>query len=227
MCNNTLGRLDAINEDYFGITALRQQQFVGNNVLVGSTGGNATGAIFEQVYLTRFATGNCAAVVQSVWRDVQDNAVAYDVVEAPIGAVTFASVRATGTISGPVTAGDGFLLNANAANLGPVIAQYRYSTQSQRREDLQAIDNKKDRYVMLGSTQTDWDGVGDPLDFYMVQTDPNGKTQCVRDWIVDWSPVQQPQERFEQQLKQLPSSQVVTEVKPVTDWGYCCAWDPN
>lgn len=228
VCNNTLGRVDAVNEDYFGITALRQPQFNGNNVLVGSVGNNnATGAILQQVYMTRFATGNCAAVVQAVWRDVQDNAVAYDAVEAPITATAVSGVRATGTISGAITAGDGFLLNANPANLGPIVAQFRYSTQSARHENLQAIDNKKDRYVMLGATLTDWDGVGDPSDFYMVQTDPNGKTQCVREWIVDWSPVQQPQERFEQQLKQLPSSPVQTEVKPVTDWGYCCAWAPN
>lgn len=227
VCNNTLGRVDPINEDYFGITPLRQPQFNGNNVLVGSVGGNATGAVAEQVYMTRFATGNCAAVVQAVWRDVQDNAVAYDVVEAPNIATAPTGVRATGTISGAVTPGDGFLLNANPANLGPIVAQFRYSTQSPRREDLQAIDNKKDRYVMLGSTQTDWDGVGDPLDFYMVQTDPNGKTQCVREWLVDWSPVEQPQERFEQQLKQLPSSQVTTPSTPIFDWGYCCAWAPN
>ncbi|MDC8016007.1 hypothetical protein [Tahibacter soli] len=228
VCNNTLGRVDPVNEDFYGITALRQPQFNGNNVLVGSTSVNATGAIGEQVYMARFATGNCLAQRQSVWRDPQDNSVAYDVVEEILTTLPVViGVRATGTISGAVTAGDGFLLDADPGALGPINAQFRYSTQSARHENLQAIDNKKDRFVMLGATQTDWDGVGDPLDFYMVQTDPNGKTQCVRDWQVDWSPVEQPQERFDQTIKEMPASSVDVLVTPTKDEGYCCQLDPN
>ena len=228
VCNNTVGRVDPVNEDFFGITTLRQPQFTGNNVLVGSTSGG-TAAIVEQVFLTRYATGNCQLVVQSVWKDPQDSSVALDVVESLVqatGALT--TIRATGSIRGNITAGDGFLLTANPANLGPALAQFRYSTQSPRHENLQAIDNKKDRFVMLGSTQTDWDGVGDPQDFYMVQTDPNGKTQCARDWVFDWGPTQQPEERFEQTLKEMqPNPQVDVVSIPAFDFGYCCALNPN
>lgn len=228
LCNNTLGRLDPVNNDFYGITALRQPQFAGNTVLVGSMGAAATGtALIDQVYMGRFATGTCQPLAEALWRDVQDGAVAYDVVEEAINSTTITGVRATGTIQNPITAGDGFLLDADPATLGPIFAQFRYSTQSGRHENLQAIDNKKDRFVMLGATLTDWDGVGDPSDFYMVQTDPNGKTQCVRDWIVDWTRAAEPQERFDQTIKEMAYSQVDVVVTPTKDEGYCCRLDPN
>ena len=73
------------------------------------------------------------------------------------------------------------------------------------RETLLAIDNKDNRFVMSGSTFTDWDGVGDPQDFYLVQTDPNKKTQCVRDWDYSWSPAQFPRVEFTPPIKSMPS----------------------
>ncbi|HJU40451.1 MAG TPA: hypothetical protein VJ724_12810 [Tahibacter sp.] len=229
VCNNTLGRQDPINNDFYGIVELAQPAFAGDDVLVGSMGGNATGAVMlDQVYMGRFGATTCVPQVEALWRDIQDGAVAYDVAEDLIDPATrVTGIRATGTIQNPFTAGDGFLLSANPITLGPFIAQFRYSTQSARHENLQALDNKKDRYVMLGSTLTDWDGVGDPSDFYMVQTDPNGKTQCVREWIVEWTRAAEPQERFEPSIREMRWTSTQTSLKQVKDEGYCCRLDPN
>ena len=126
------------------------------------------------------------------------------------------TIVATGTIAGATVAGDGFALTAVDANLGPFGGQYRYSTQSDKRETLLAIDNKRDRFVMAGSTFTDWDAVNDAQDFYLVQTDPNKKDQCVREWDFSWSPTQLPYERFTPPIKVLPYSRArqVTSLLP-------------
>lgn len=229
LCNAMLGAADTASEDYYGITALSLGNFAAESVLVGATQPASTTLGPASVYLTRFSAGACVPLVQSVWRDPQDGAIAYDVVESPPTTALFPpSIVATGTISGSVTQGDGFALTAADANLSPVGGQFRYSTQSPRRENLFAIDNKGTRFVMAGSTFTDWDGSGDNQDFYLVQTDPNKKTQCVRDWAHDWSPAQLPYERFTPPVKVLTG--IIAVEAPFVDTrdeGYCCALDPS
>jgi hypothetical protein len=229
VCNAMLGNNDSVNEDYHGITALTLGNFGSESVLVGATQPALAPAGAQSVYLTRFSAGACVPLVQSVWRDVQDGAIAYDVVESPPNTALFPpSIVAAGTIAGTVTQGDGFALTANDANLGPIGGQFRYSTQSPRRENLFAIDNKGSRFVLAGSTFTDWDGTGDNQDFYLVQTDPNKKTQCVRDWAFDWSPVQLPYERFTPPVKTLQGiSPVEAPFVDTRDEGYCCQLDPS
>jgi hypothetical protein len=62
----------------------------------------------------------------------------------------------------------------------------------------------------------------------MVQTDPNGKTQCVRDWIVDWGPTQLPTTPIEQTIKDIqPNPAVDVQTIPAFDFGYCCQLSPN
>lgn len=227
VCNALLGSSDSTNEDYYGITRLTPSAFAGESVLVGAT--QAATAANPSVYLTRFSAGTCVPLAQSVWRDLSAGATAFDVVESPpvTGAIA-ATVVATGTIAGTLVAGDGFALTANDANLGPAGGQYRYSTQSTDRETLLAIDNKRDRFVMSGSTFTDWDGSADPQDFYLVQTDPNKKDQCVREWDHTWSPTQLPYERFTPPIKVLQAIAVVeTEAIEAREWDYCCRLDPN
>lgn len=226
-CNAVLGAADSTNEDYFGITRLTAGGYAAETVLVGAT--QPATAANPSVYLTRFNAGACVPQAQSVWRDATEGATSFDVVETLVGATgTVPTIVATGTIAGAVTQGDGFALTADDANLGPVGGQYRYSTQSDRRETLMAIDNKRDRFVMAGSTFSDWDGSGDAQDFYLVQTDPNKKDQCVRDWSFSWSRVELPYERFTPPVKPLQlTSAVGTEVIETREEGYCCRLDPN
>lgn len=225
-CNAILGATDSTNEDYYGITRLAANPYTGQTIVVGAT--QAATAANPSVYLTRFNVGACVPQAQAIWRDVNDGATAFDVVESLNVTGVVPTVVATGTIAGAFTQGDGFALTANDANLGPVGGQYRYSTQSSRRETLMAIDNKRDRFVMAGSTFTDWDGSGDGQDFYLVQTDPNKKDQCVREWDHTWSGAQLPYERFTPPVKEIPQLiEVDTEEKETREEGYCCRLDPN
>ncbi|HSX62858.1 MAG TPA: hypothetical protein VLF18_21960 [Tahibacter sp.] len=226
VCNAVLGNVDSTNEDYYGITRLTAANFNNESVLVGAT--QAATAAGPSVYLTRFNAGGCVPLVQSVWRDLTAGATAFDVVESIVTTASAPTVVATGTIAGATVAGDGFALTAVDANLGPFGGQYRYSTQSDKRETLLAIDNKRDRFVMAGSTFTDWDAVNDTQDFYLVQTDPNKKDQCVREWDFSWSPTQLPYQVFTPPIKVLQAMAVVeTEAIEARDEGYCCQLDPN
>jgi hypothetical protein len=228
VCNAELGKLDSINEDYFGITALTQGNYFAESALVGATEAPTSAA--PSVYLTRFAAFGCVPQAQAFWGDRQgEGATAFDVVESPATSIGFGpSIVATGTIAGAVTAGDGFALTADDAILSPVGGQFRYSTQSGRRETLFAIDNKRDRFVMSGSTFTDWDGSGDAQDFYLVQTDPNKKTQCVREWDYKWERAELPYERFTPPVKVIPQiAEVDVRYYDAKDEGYCCQLDPN
>lgn len=226
LCNAVMGGTDASSDDYYGITALAANNFAGESVTVGASRANSA---TPMVYLTRFGLGGCNPLAQSNWRDLAAGATAFDVVESPPIATGFIpSVVATGTIAGGAIAGDGFALTAQDANLGPLGGQFRYSTQSTLRETLMAIDNKDNRFVMSGSTFTDWDGVGDPQDFYLVQTDPNKKTQCVREWDYSWSAAQFPRVEFTPPVKSMPSLfDAQTPEKDAFDWRYCCQWDPS
>jgi hypothetical protein len=226
-CNAVLGAVDSTNEDYYGITRVTAGNFNGESVLVGAT--QAATAANPSVYMTRFNAGGCVPIAQAVWRDLFDGATAFDVVESPQITGAFSpTVVATGTIAGANTAGDGFVLTASDVNLGPVGGQYRYSTQSTKRETLMAIDNKRDRFVMAGSTFTDWDASNDAQDFYLVQTDPNKKDQCVREWDFSWSPTQLPYQAFTPPIKVLQvMAAVETQEIQASDEGYCCQLDPN
>ncbi|UXI67247.1 hypothetical protein [Tahibacter amnicola] len=226
LCNSVMGNFDTNNEDYFGITALRVGNFANESVLVGSsapnTGGNAT-----NIYLTRFQSGGCAPIVQSIWRDPQDGSSAADVVESLVTTGLPGSILATGTIRGTVTAGDGFLLSAAPANLGPNAQPFRFSTQSAKAENLSAIDLKGNRYVLAGTTFTDWQAVSDPQDFYLVQTDPNRRTQCAVPWQFAWWPISLPREQFTPPVKVVQAASYVgTPIIQTTGEGYCCQLNP-
>ncbi|MEO8670416.1 MAG: hypothetical protein ABI411_03810 [Tahibacter sp.] len=228
LCDAVMGNADGVNEDFFGLTGLSVGNFANETVLVGASV-PPTAASAQQVYMVRFRAGSCAPMVQAMWRDPQDGATAFDAVEtSTINAGVPGSVIAAGTIRGTVTAGDGFSLSANPATLGPNATSMRYSTQSAKQENLVAIDNKRDRFVMSGSTFTDWDGSGDGQDFYLVQTDPNRKTNCVAPWDFSWTPVDLRDERFTPPVRVIQTSTTVdVEAIDAKDEGYCCKLDPN
>jgi hypothetical protein len=167
-------------------------------------------------------------MVQSTWNEPVDTAVAYDVVEIPAGIIGAGSIIAAGTLRSTVTPGDAFSLSAVPANLGPNAQPTRYSTQSSRAETIFSIDLKRDRFVMAGSTFTDWDGTGDGQDFYLIQTTSNRDTQCSVPWNFSWSPINLPRQQFTPLVAAIQPNQLVnTLVITATDEGYCCALDPN
>jgi hypothetical protein len=226
VCNSSMGIVDSTNEDFYGVVNLTFGNFPQETVLVGASTPPVTGSL--PLYMVRFRALGCVPMVQAMWRDPVDVATAYDVVEIPAGLVNAGSVIAAGTLRSAVTAGDGFSLTATPATLGPNGAAFRYSTQSTRAETIFSLDIKRDRFVMAGSTFSDWDGVADGQDFYLVQTDPNRKTQCTVPWNFSWSPVNLPRQQFTPLVATIQASQLVnTLVLNATDEGYCCVLDPN
>lgn len=225
VCNASMGFADSTNEDFHGLTNLTFGNFPQETVLVGSSSPLVTGA---PLYMVRFRALGCIPMVQSMWRDPVDVATAYDVVEIPAGVPGAGSVIAAGTLRSTLTAGDAFSLSATPVSLGPNAPAMRYSTQSARAETIFSIDLKSGRFVMAGSTFSDWDGVADGQDFYLVQTDPNRKTQCTVPWNFSWSPVNLPRQQFTPLVAAIQPSQLVNVlVLNATDEGYCCVWDPN
>ncbi len=226
VCNASMGIADSTSEDFYGIVNLSYGNFPQETVLVGASSPPLTGSL--PLYMVRFRALGCIPMVQSMWRDPVDTAVAYDVAEIPAGLVGAGSVIAAGTLRSTVTQGDAFSLSATPANLGPNAPATRYSTQSARAETIFSLDLKRDRFVMAGSTYSDWDGVGDGQDFYLVQTTPNRDTQCSVPWNFSWSPVNLPRQQFTPPMAALQQNQAVNVlVLNASDEGNCCALDPN
>jgi hypothetical protein len=226
VCNASMGLVDSTNEDFHGIVNLTFGNFPQETVLVGASTPPLTGSL--PLYMVRFRALGCIPMVQAMWRDPVDNAVAYDVVEIPAGIVGAGSVIAAGTLSSTATPGDAFSLSATPASLGPNAPATRYSTQSPRVETIFSLDLKRDRFVMAGSTFSDWDGIGDGQDFYLVQTTPNRDTQCSVPWNFSWSPVNLPRQQFTPPMAALQQNQAVNVlVLNASDEGYCCTLDPN
>ncbi len=227
VCDAMLGNTDSTNEDYLGAALITSAPNTGETVLAGASQ-FATAPTPQGAYLTRFRAGTCVPLAQAYWRDPSDGATAYDVAESTGISGTPTSFVANGTIRGTSTAGDGFVVLANPTNLAPMLAPSRFSTISARVENLVALDRKGDRLVMSGSTQTDWDGSGDPQDFYFVQTDPALDTQCSVNWSMQYVPTQLPYQRF------IPVRATITNASPTEtlmidakDHGYCCTIDPH
>ncbi len=197
ICNAFLGTADRQNEDFHGIATQRNaQQFAGGTVLVGVSN-DPTGNTTDLVYLTRFRPFGCDPVAQALYLDLQGNgATGFDLIETgPNPAGLPGALAVTGSLYGTVP-GDGFVLLADPNNLSPVWQPIRFGTQGPRIERLVAIDQKGDQFVMAGSTSSDWNGTGNPLDFYMVQTSAGMRTHCAVPWQSQWRPAALPRDRF-------------------------------
>lgn len=228
ICSAAMGLLDDINEDFHGITTLSSNSSSGpGTVLVGASSSAPSGAM--PLYMARFHAFGCQPMLQSLWNDPVDDATAFDVSEGPIGFGP-ASIIVVGTLSGTNTPGDGFSLSASLFSLAPIAQALRYSTHSNRAENIVSIDLNHngfwpEGFVLAGSTRTDWDGTGDGQDFYLVHTDQNRNTPCSVPWNVDWMTVYLPHQQFIPLVAAIPLGSFV----PVTaiyasDAGYCCGF---
>lgn len=228
VCNLYLGRPDRRNEDFNGIALQRVAPFSGQTVLVGATT-SAANPDDADVYLARFRAGTCSPLAEAFWFDPLDGAVGHDLVESPRNVWgTSGAIVAAGTLRGPFTSGDGFALVADPSTLGPVGTPIRYGDQGRGAEGLRAIALHRDRYVLAGSTASDWNGTGDPQDVYLVQTTQGLRTQCALPWRSTWERVALPQERFVPRVSRLPEGRAVrTSLDRAYGDGYCCPLNPG
>lgn len=224
ICNTFLGSQDRQNEDFHGITTQRRaQQFTGGTVLIGVSN-DPTGISSDLVYLTRFRPFTCDPVAQAIYVDLQGGgATGFDLIETgPNPAGVPGALAATGSLYG-VSPGDGFVLLADPNNLAPLWTPIRFGTQGPGTERLVAIDQKGDQFVMAGSTNSDWNGTGNPLDFYMVQTTSGMRTHCSPPWDARWRPVALPRDRFQPRVARIANSgPIPVQVVNASGEGYAC-----
>jgi len=225
VCNATLALNTEEIRDFYGLTPLRNSSaYYGDSVLVGDTAVIGSPA---QVYLARFVSRTCDPKEQSVWIDRQNaEAIAFDAVEVAARDGTAGSVVAAGSLAGSWTRHQGILLAARIPDLlqSAPLPPRRFGGSTDDPDSLlRSIDLKADRFVAAGSTYTDWDGVGDREDFYLVQTDPNMGTACAKPWEPAVQRTDVPFKRFDPKLQKLPRAASVQTLPIETgDMGYCC-----
>ncbi|QWP75884.1 hypothetical protein J5226_20095 [Lysobacter sp. K5869] len=223
VCSATLNNSDQSQALFHGVTALRGRQYPGQSVLVGLNSKVDGGDV--RAYLTRFAAGSCNVLAQSLWADPNGQPFrAYDVVEAAnidggAGGLIVAGTRGTPEL--------GAVFAANPGALDPYLPMM-VNYFGGGREMLVSIDRKSnDRVVAAGSTFTDREGVGDPQDMYLVQTDPALATLCKKAWTPKVSIVQfKPQGLESQPMKIEPYHFVDVPNEAVRGEGLACEVDP-
>ncbi|MBX3727435.1 MAG: hypothetical protein KF823_16155 [Xanthomonadales bacterium] len=228
ICNAFMGLPGPENEEFRGITRQDSPAHLGGSVLVGSRS-DPLAIDSERVYMVRFERGFCLPLRQASWRDANFAAGGHDLIETTANPAALpGAIAATGSIRGSTPNGNGFVLLAHPAGLFPVFGSIQFGNTGPRAETLVALDQKQDRFVLAGSTRSDWAGAGDPLDFYMVQTTTGMRTTCAVPWQPLWQPEQLPYERFEPAVKRIPfDAPVQVQVLPAHDMGYCCPLDPG
>ncbi|MFD0324839.1 hypothetical protein [Lysobacter gummosus] len=222
VCSTALNNSDQSQAYFHGVTALRSRQFTGQSVLVGlNSRVDGTGV---QAYLTRFAAGSCAVITQTLWADPSGQAFrAYDVLETNDVGGSGPQLALAGTLGQPQY---GAVFAASIGNLDDTpLNVNRFGI---GKEMLVAIDLKSsDRVVAAGSTFSDYVGVGDPQDMYLVQTDPTLGTLCDKPWDPKVQRVEfKPQDVQAQFARIDPFERVDTPYVPVHGADIVCEVDP-
>jgi len=103
------------------------------------------------------------------------------------------SLALTGRVGRPGTAAaDAFLLVADPSSLKPIMPGYLYGDHADRQDWGVSVSDHPRGFVIAGFSRSDFEGVGDPLDLYLIGTDENGKTGCVEEWDPPHDSVQFP-----------------------------------
>jgi len=96
----------------------------------------------------------------------------------------------------PGTAGsDAFLLVTDPSSLKPLQPGFLYGDHAGRQDWGVSVSDHRRGFVIAGFSRSDFEGVGDPLDLYLIGTDENGKTGCADSWDPPHDTVQVPAAR--------------------------------
>jgi hypothetical protein len=89
------------------------------------------------------------------------------------------SLALTGRVGRPGTVGtDAFLLVTEPSSLKPLAPGFVYGDHRDLQDWGVSVADYPRGFVISGFSRSDFQGVGDPLDLYLVGTDDNGKTGC-------------------------------------------------
>jgi len=167
------------------LTELRTGALAGGLVMAGSAFEAATS---NDIYLVRTSANPCAVQFQSRVGDLSaaplGNEIGLDVLQVPFALplAPAGSLAVTGSVASTFQS-DAFLMIADVFGLKPIPGPgHIYGRHSSGREVGQSIALAPNGFFIAGSTNTDFQGVGDFGDFYLVKPEVNGRTNCALGW---------------------------------------------
>lgn len=175
----------AESQVFESVVELRHSALAGGLVMTGSTRTAATGS---DVLLTRTGPDPAAFVTserigEPVGGTFGEEA-ALDLHEVS-NVLTIASpgqLALTGRVA-RTTDADAFLLIADESSLKPAAPGRLFGDHGARPEWGVSVADHPRGFVIAGFSDSDFEGVGDPRDLYLVGADDKGKTNCVAEWI--------------------------------------------
>jgi hypothetical protein len=174
-------------QDFQSVVELTAATGAKHLAMVGST---FSSPMADDLYLVLTDPNPC---VPKIERQVGDAAtapfgeeIAFDVKEltTPTGIAPVGSLVLTGSAGKLGGASDAFLLAVDPVSLAPVAGSGRlYGSHGVGREVGHSLAVAPNGFIIAGSTTTDFQGIGDPGDLYLVGPDANGKTLCELAWF--------------------------------------------
>jgi hypothetical protein len=175
----------------------------------------------NDVYLVRTKDNPCHVEQQSLVGDVSaaaiGNETGLDIREVPFALplAPAGSLAVTGSAANTFQS-DAFLMIADVWGLKPIPGPgHIYGRHASGREIGQSLALAPNGFFIAGSTNTDYQGVGDPSDFYLVKPDVNGRTNCA----LGWDPPYVPSTKLPVPISPSPSAFLQT-VSPLVTTGF-------
>lgn len=185
-CAAARGATGATNR-FEAVIELQVAPYAGTLVMAGTTNTTAWGT---DIYLVRTPANPCATIVQRHAGDPaggplgEEFALGLREVTSPLPIAPVGSLALTGRAGKPgSTTFDAFLHTAHPGSLGLLPGTGRlYGDHGPRFDAGTAILPFGNGFVIAGFSDSDFQGVGDPRDVYLVGTDGGGKTGCEQPW---------------------------------------------
>jgi hypothetical protein len=186
---------DANTQRFEAVAELRLTTSVLGHLVFG--GVNNSAATSNDIYLVRTLANPCVPQQQQRIGDPTTGALGdewlFGLTEvsaampspniAPLGSLALTGFA--GDASTPARDNDAFLVVADPITLIPAPGSARLYGDFAARHDVGvSIVQHSAGFTIAGATEADPQSVGDPLDLYLIHTDPNGQTTC----DVSWSP---------------------------------------
>lgn len=159
--------------------------------------------MFEDVYMIETKPNPCVWTAQVTIGNENHTSLrewATDLIEVlvpvnPMLGVPTGSIALTGYVETEDSVGDAFLLFTLQGSLFPITAR-RYGDHRDRVDFGTSLAQngpagpQPQGFIIAGTTYTDWDGSGDPIDLYLIQPNDGAKTGCQEVWtpdVLDWT----------------------------------------
>jgi hypothetical protein len=174
------------SQSFESVVELRASALSGNLVMTGTTRNSASGT---DILLTRtgpdpLAFSNSERIGDPVGGPYGEEA-ALDLHEVtnPLTIAGPGQLALTGRVgrSGTPEA-DAFLLVADPGSLEPAAIGRLFGDHGPGRDIGVSVHDHSKGFVISGLSDSDFEGVGDPRDLYLIGADDSGKTDCVLDW---------------------------------------------